>query len=268
MNLLERSLGPVSILVGVLASGIAAPRASHAQDAPSPEGAPSAAPVGNPNAPPAGSYPPPPAGVPPAVQAPGGPAVRSPLLAMPFVGFHSFQDSTSTGDGPGLRIGGLLGARLTDQFSINGELLLDVLNPKNVPTGEDVSAYIFQVAAAPFFHAPVASAVEIVIGPKVGFFRESASVSAPGYGSLNISALGWLLGVNAGVFARISDTISLGGLANFDYAKASSCSSDTGTCTTSDNGAKIISFAAAALFLIAARSAGAALCRGAARGAN
>jgi hypothetical protein len=249
MALLERSLGPVSILMGVLASGIATPRVSHAQDAPSPEGSPSAAPVGDPNAPPAGNYPPPPpAGAPPAVQAPGGMAARSPLLAMPFVGFHSFQDSTSSGDGPGLRVGGLLGARLNEQFSLNGEVVLDVLNPKNVPAGEDVSAYIFQIAAAPFFHVPVASVVEFVIGPKLGFFRESASVSAPGYGSLNISGLGWLLGVNAGVFGRISDAISLGGLANFDYAKATSCSSDVGTCTLNDNAAKIVSFAAAALF--------------------
>jgi hypothetical protein len=172
-----------------------------------PPGEPSATPVADPNAPPPGAYPAPP---------PGG--------AMPAIG-----------------------ARLSDQFSFNGELLFDLENISNVPPGASESAYFVQFAAAPLFHLQASPTAEIVMGPKLGLFVEHASLS--GYG-LDVSgnAEGLLVGVNLGAFFRISDALSLGGLINFDYMRQEWCSNEQGDCTTSDDGLKVISFTGAAQF--------------------
>jgi hypothetical protein len=169
---------------------------------------------------------------------------------MPFVGLQSIQNANSN-TGPGLRIGGLVGARITDQFSFNGELLFDLENFSNVPAGFNESAYFIQAAAAPLFHVQASPAAEVVLGPKLGMFVEHASASGAvaGYSTdLSGNAEGYLLGANAGAFFRLSDALSLGGLVNFDYLREEWCSANQGTCTVSDNGIKVISFAGAAQF--------------------
>jgi hypothetical protein len=234
-----------SFAAGVLVCGIAGLQAAHAQDS-VPPGEPSATPVADPNAPPPGAYPaPPPGGAMPAVQQSGPPAYK-PFLLLPFIGVQSIQNDNS-GTGPGLRVGGIIGARLSDQFSFNGELLFDLENISNVPPGASESAYFVQFAAAPLFHLQASPTAEIVMGPKLGLFVEHASLS--GYG-LDVSgnAEGLLVGVNLGAFFRISDALSLGGLINFDYMRQEWCSNEQGDCTTSDDGLKVISFTGAAQF--------------------
>ena len=240
----------VSFVAGLLVCGIASLPAARAQDAEPPGGSPSATPSTDPNAGPPGAYPVAPSGgAPPAVQQSGAASYR-PFLLMPFLGIQSEQNANS-GTGPGLRVGGLVGGRLSEQFSFNGELLFDLENLNNIPPGVSASAYLLQFAAAPLFHVQVSPAAEIVVGPKLGLFFAHASESGSA-GTFTVdlsgSSEGLVLGGNLGAFFRLSDALSLGGLINFDYLRAEWCSADQGTCTVSDNGLKVISFAGAAQF--------------------
>ena len=248
----NRSIRFGSFVAGILVSGIAILPGARAQDATPPAGYPPATtPTTDPNAAPPGAYAaaPPPGAPPPAAQ-PAAVAYK-PAVLMPFIGIHSIQnDGVNTG--PGLRVGGIVGARLSDQFSFNGEALFDLWNPSNVPSGASVSAYVIQVSAAPLYHAQISPTAEIVVGPKLGFFYDHQSTSGNVYGiALDSSSNfeGLLLGANLGAFFRLSDALSLGGLVNFDYMRAEWCSnSGGGTCTTGGDGLKVISFAGAAQF--------------------
>jgi hypothetical protein len=234
-----------SFAAGLLVCSIASLQPARAQDA-----EPAATTSTDPNAAPPTAYQgPPPAGAPPAVQQSVAPPYK-PFLLMPLVGLQSIQNDNS-GTGPGLRVGGLVGARINEQFSFNGELLFDLLNISNVPAGVSESAYFIQFAAAPLFHVPASPTAEIVLGPKLGLFVEHVSVSGS-LGSYSLDASGsgegLLAGANLGAFFRLSDALSLGGLVNFDYLKMEWCSNNQGSCTPSDNGLKVVSFTAAAQF--------------------
>jgi hypothetical protein len=236
-----------SFVAGILVSGFASLPGARAQDAEPPAGYPPATAPTDPNAAPPGAYAaaPAPSARPPAAQTAA--VAYSPAVLMPFIGIHSIQNDNS-GTGPGLRVGGLVGARMSDQFSFNGEALFDLWNPSNVPAGASVSAYVIQVSAAPLFHLQASPIAEIVLGPKLGFFYDHADISA--YGTdLNGGSEGFLVGANLGAFFRVSDALSLGALFNFDYLRAEWCSNNEGgSCTPSDDGLKVISFAGAAQF--------------------
>jgi hypothetical protein len=240
----------VSFVAGVLVCGIASLPVARAQEAEPPGGAPSAAPSTDPSAAPPGTYPlASPGGGPPAVQQSGA-ASYKPFLLMPFIGFQSIQNDNS-GTGPGLRVGAVAGARMSEQFSFNGELLFDLWNFSNVPAGISESAYVVQFAAAPLFHVQASPTAEIVVGPKLGLFfaHSSASGSAGGITlSGSESSEGLLVGANVGAFFRLSDALAVGGLINFDYLREEWCSNDQGSCTVDDNGLKVISFTGAAQF--------------------
>ncbi len=274
MILRKLSPGFASLVAGMLVSGIASVPVAHAQDAQQPPagyppagaaGYPSAAPVdpnapnapptADPNAPP-GAYPaPPPGGAPqymPAIQQPAPPPPRNPWLAMGFVGVHSFQGNNFA-TGPGLRIGGIGGLRVNDQLSFNGEIVYDVVNPNTSVSG--VSFYNFQVAAAPFYHLQASPSAEVVIGPKIGFYRFAASGS-DSYGSVDSGDNGLVLGANVGAFVRLSPLVAIGGMLSFDYEKPLSCSTNStygysyanGCDTSTEPSPKMISAAAGALF--------------------
>jgi hypothetical protein len=226
-----------SFMAGLLVCGIASLQVARAQEA---------EPAADSNATPPGAYQvQQPGGAPPAVQQSGA-APYKPYLLMPFVGVQSVQ-SANSGTGPGLRIGGLVGARINEQFSFNGELLFDLENFSNVPANASESAYFVQFAAAPLFHVQASPTAEIVVGPKLGLFVEHASLSIYGQ-SVSGNAEGLLAGANLGAFFRLSDALAVGGLVNFDYMKLEWCSSSQGDCAVSDNGIKVISFTGAAQF--------------------
>jgi hypothetical protein len=182
-------------------------------------------------------------------------ASRSSVVAMPFLGVESIQNSSATDEGPGLRLGVILGVRLNDQVSLNGEAVLDISNLENVAPGVDASEHTFQLAVAPLFHIITPGApVELALGPKIGFFHVGAS-SSDGVGDeLDATADGWLVGLNAALFGRLSDSVAMGGLFSFDYERATTCSfggstgAYYGTCSTNGEGIKVISFNAAAMF--------------------
>ena len=266
------STGLASFVAGVLVSGVASLPAAHGQAAQQPPaGYPPAGPAGypsagptdpnapqapaDPNAPP-GAYPAPPPGGPqyvPAVQQPAPPP-RNPWLAMGFVGIQSFQGSNFTDAGPGLRIGGIGGLRVNDQLSLNGEIVYDFVNI-NDPSASGVSVYNLQLAAAPFYHVQASPSAEVVIGPKVGFYRFAVSGSDYYGGTIDSGDNGLVLGANVGAFVRISPLFALGGMLSFDYEKPLSCSVNTSystygsACDTSaEPSPKMISAAAGALF--------------------
>ena len=242
MILRTLSTGFASLVAGVLVSGIAGLPVARAQDAQQPPdgyppagtaGYPSVAPTdpnapppADPNAPP-GAYPaPPPGGAPqymPAIQQPAPPPPHNPWLAMGFIGVHSFQGGNFA-TGPGLRIGGVGGLRVNDQLSFNGEIVYDFVNPSASLSG--VSIYNLQIAAAPLYHVQASPSAEVVIGPKIGFYRFAASGSDY-YGTIDSGDNGLVLGANVGAFVRISPLVAIGGMLSFDYEKPLSCSTNS-----------------------------------------
>jgi hypothetical protein len=270
MMLRKLSTGFASLVAAALVSGVASLPGALAQDAQQPPpGYPPAGPAGypsvaptdpnapnaDPNAAPA-AYPAPPAGgapqYTPALQQPAPLPPRNPWLAMGFVGIHSFQgDNFPTG--PGLRIGGIGGLRVNDQLSFNGEIVYDFVNPNGSISG--ITMYNLQVAAAPFYHLQASPAAEVVIGPKLGFYRLAASGSDYYSGTVDSGVNGLVLGANVGAFVRISPLVSIGGMLSFDYEKPLSCSTNTaygsygsGCDTSAEPSPKMLSVAAGALF--------------------
>jgi hypothetical protein len=167
---------------------------------------------------------------------------------MGFLGVHSFQGSDFA-TGPGLRIGGIGGFRVKDQLSFNGELVYDFVNLNTPVSG--VSVYNFQIAAAPLYHVQASPSAEVVIGPKIGFYRFAVS----GSDAYDSGDNGLVLGANVGAFVRISPLFALGGMLSFDYEKPLSCSTNSayasygnGCYTSAEPSPKMISAAAGALF--------------------
>jgi hypothetical protein len=270
MMLRKLSTGFASFVAAALVSGVAGIPAAHGQDAQQPPaGYPPAGPAGypsatptdpnapppvDPNAPPGAYQAPAASGAPqytPALQQPAPLPPRNPWLAMGFVGIHSFQNADFA-TGPGLRIGGIGGLRVNDQLSFNGELVYDFVNLNGSVSG--VSVYNLQVATAPFYHLQASPSAELVIGPKLGFYRFALS-SSDYYGSVDSGDNGLVLGANVGAFVRISPLVAIGGMLSFDYEKPLSCSVssayysyNTGCDAGAQPSPKMLSVAAGALF--------------------
>jgi hypothetical protein len=177
---------------------------------------------------------------------------RSIGVIIPFLGIHSFQNDSATNLDAGLRLGVLTGGRVSDVLSLGGEGAVDFVNPNNVPSGVNVTAFQFHVAFSPLLHA-TSSKAEFVIGPKLGWFWLSEDASGGGQ-SASSSAHGYLYGLNIGAFGAINDTVSLGGLVSFDFERATEvCLTVPGSpeaCTSSglDNTAKVLGVTLALLF--------------------
>jgi len=181
-------------------------------------------------------YPPPGYAYPPSYYtrpAPPPPGHKHGFLAMVFLGVNSLQGSTGKNEDVGFRLGTIMGGRVNESFSINGELTLDILNPKNVPSGVDVTEVEVDIALSPLFHVQLDN-VELVAGPKLGFMGYSEQSSDMGLSS-SVSGNGYVYGLNAGVFASISRSTSIGGLISFAGRKF------TQVCQTDDTGAQTCS---------------------------
>lgn len=182
-----------------------------------PQGSAYPPPQGGAYPPPQGSaYPPPQGGayLPPPSTAPA----RRGLLLLPFLGFNSYQGQTGQGTGVGLRLGTLLGGSVGDMFSANGEITLDVVNQKTAPSGYDSASRAQLVLAfSPLVHVP-AGTIEVVAGPKLGFWVETADLAVTGFSGVTdtSSASGYVFGLNVGAFGAVSPSMSVGGLISFD----------------------------------------------------
>ena len=161
--------------------------------------------------------PPPPAYVP----APSTvPRYRQGFLWMPYIGANIPVGDAADAYGTGLRLGALFGLNINSFLSLNGEMTIDVLNFK---TGSGVSASGAQVdfSFSPLFHfsAPM---LEFVVGPKLGSFYMSETVSEAGTMDSTYSGEGISYGFNVGVFIPIG-RIAIGGLLSYTGREFESC---------------------------------------------
>ncbi|HET6149527.1 MAG TPA: hypothetical protein VFH68_18465 [Polyangia bacterium] len=157
-------------------------------------------------------------------QTPPPPQGHHGLLLAGFLGIHAFQGDTGEGLSPGLRLGGLLGFYASPVFSLNGELALDFLNYDNSALNSGATAARVVLAFSPLYHVPTGQ-VELVVGPKIGFWGTSISFDNS---DASASFAGYLLGLNAGLFARVGN-VSLGGLVSFEAGYPTRICSDDGT---------------------------------------
>lgn len=174
-------------------------------------------------------YPPPPYGPPPGYQPPGdpAPAARRPsgggFQAVPYLGLHSFSGEGTSGADPGLRLGAILGGRVFETLSANGEITIDVMNYD----ARSESGAMVQMTFSPLYHMG-SPAAEIVIGPKLGAWAMSRHASDSGL-SAAVEEQGWTVGVNAGVFFPVGQgTSSLGMLFSLASLQVTHCNSATG----------------------------------------
>jgi hypothetical protein len=132
------------------------------------------------------------------------------LLAIPYVGVHSYVQRDAYG--PGLRFGGLLGVRVGDRLSVNGELTYDVSNVSGPITLEQER--FFRGSVSPLVHVD-ARGLELNIGPKVGLYSRRSRYDAGG-ADLEVTGSGYTTGLNAGAFVPVSPQVSLGLLLSFE----------------------------------------------------
>ncbi|HEY8925966.1 MAG TPA: hypothetical protein VIU64_16390, partial [Polyangia bacterium] len=138
------------------------------------------------------------------------------FLATPYLGISSFLgESPAAGRrAVGARAGAILGFRLHPAFSLNGELSVDMLNFRDVPSGQKMGGGAFALSASPLFHV-LGPTVELVLGPRVGVWAEGISRKVNGV-ETTFSASGFLMGLNAGLFFPVRRCLSVGGLITLD----------------------------------------------------
>lgn len=198
-------------------------------------------------APPAGYSAPPSYGYPPPPPAP--PAARSGFQAVPFIGFHNYAGDGGEFTGPGLRIGTLLGGRLNENWSLNGELLFDFTN-WNHAAYVNTSERWWDLAFSPLIHLPLGK-LEVVVGPKLGFSRGSGKRYPDvqvGENDQTLSAI--VFGLNAGLFVPVGGGAMIGGLLNVQSrAVTEYCARYQGieTCSQPDESLNVIALSVAAL---------------------
>jgi hypothetical protein len=157
------------------------------------------------------------------------------FLATPYLGISSFRGETADlgHRSVGARAGAILGFRLHPAFSLNGELSLDVLNFRDVPSGQKMGGGAFAFSASPLFHV-FAPTVELVFGPRIGVWAEGITRKVNDL-ETTFSANGFLMGLNGGLFFPVRRCLSIGGLVTLDTRLFSR------TCTKNADGNDICS---------------------------
>jgi hypothetical protein len=180
------------------------------------------------------------------------------LLAMPFVGLHSYQNADMAAYAPGLRAGALVGARLLPWLSVNLEGTYDRSFEPHVEGGPS-SEFFADVALSPLFHF-TGKPGEIVVGPEIGYFLRSGSAETQALTHIDDSSTGLAVGFNAGAFARMGRHVSAGVLFSLELRNARRYCQTLGgqpeMCTTSQtlgsevvlHDADLFAFSLAALF--------------------
>ncbi len=97
---------------------------------------------------------------------------------MPYLGVATQTGEQGQRYSSGGVFGALVGGRLNQSFSLNGELRLDSLDFRNVPSTTAASGTELDIGLSPLFHAQFATG-EFVIGPKLSFFTHQESY--PGF---------------------------------------------------------------------------------------
>jgi hypothetical protein len=152
-------------------------------------------------------YAPQPAYAPPRAEQP----FRIGYLWLPYIGINMPLGDQSDYYSTGLRLGGLFGLNFNQLMSFNGELSIDILNP-DTSSGTSMIDVLVDFSFSPLFHFGTPQ-VQFVVGPKLGYFAESISVSTD-YSDDSSSGNGWSYGFNAGVFLPLG-RVAIGGLLNY-----------------------------------------------------
>jgi hypothetical protein len=197
--------------------------------------------------PPPAYYPPPgyppPAYPPPAYYPPPGasaglygsppPRRRARLFQLiPYLGAHSYQGQGGTILGLGPHVGGLVGFRIGDSFSLNAELTLDLLNANGLPAGDTYSEESWTIALSPLVTFPFGG-IELALGPKLGLWASSYFQNSQTRGNGDGDYQGIDIGANGAGFVQVGRKLWVGGLASFDVR------SYRVSCFTPITGAKV-----------------------------
>lgn len=116
-----------------------------------------------------------------------------------LVGAQKYLGNAGEDFDPGIRLGGSLGFRFGEAFSLQGELAFDFENPSN----SNSTPISFGLSLVPMFHFALGSG-EIRMAPKFGMWRESVSSEVGGI-KLEQSTKGTLLGANFALVFRAGD---------------------------------------------------------------
>jgi hypothetical protein len=174
---------------------------------------------------------------------------RHGAVLVPQIGVSSFLEEEARYLGPGLRVGGLAGAHLTNEVSLGGALAFDLLN-WDPPPGGSASGFMLEAAFTPLFHAGDQRA-EFVVGPAIGAWMASSTFKDDVFGdSGSATAQGWALGGNMGLFAPVSKSVRVGALINFmvrDTLHACATLNAQSNCAESGPAHQVIGFTAAAM---------------------
>jgi hypothetical protein len=175
------------------------------------------------------------------------------FLALPYLGAESRPGQSGQSFGVGFLAGALFGARIGARLSLNGELTIDVANVNSAPPRTQAAWREFDLALSPLAHLR-ARRVELVVGPKLGFWQGSYQLTSAGETLDTASARGWVGALNLGVFLPVVQGLSLGGMLSFALKTFDrTCDTPVGqteTCTASPNrdSEKVLGFTGGALF--------------------
>jgi hypothetical protein len=178
---------------------------------------------------------------------------RRGVLVLPFFGFHAVEGIAADDYDAGARVGLFAGVHASPIVSLNVELAMNFLSPKQgagpvfrtSPSGHD-----FTTTFSPLFHASNGIG-EFVIGPKLGFWSSSIDVDSPNATTINKSQSGWAYGFNVGGFAGVTDNAAVGAILSYQMTYLSqTCSTETNptTCSVDASVPQFLSFNVAALF--------------------
>lgn len=190
----------------------------------------------------------------PGGEAPPGTAVRASGLrhqgglAMPFIGMHSVRGDAGQGYDAGLRVGLLAGGYAFGKFSFNGEIVLDWANPSQ--PGADVTSFTGDAAFSPLYHHSLGK-IELIVGPKLGYFYSYAHTEVPILGATNTTGRGLTLGLNAGALVAATPSVAFGLLLSYQFRDPSEvCATarNIKTCQGEVDASHILGFNAAILF--------------------
>jgi hypothetical protein len=181
---------------------------------------------------------------------PSEPRFRRGFIILPYMGLNVPTGDAADVYSAGFRLGALFGWHMGTALSLNGEFNIDVMNVKTISGYNNPTDVTVDFAFSPLYHVALPQ-LEIVVGPKLGFFGESMTYKEDYYGtSYSGSGSGFAYGLNAGVFIPLGN-IALGGLLNLTIRNYSSCStssnSDSDFCIDGPD-VKIFGFSGAMIF--------------------
>jgi len=147
------------------------------------------------------------------------------FMMLPYLGLNSPFGDGSDGYSTGFRLGGLFGFYAGQFVSLNGELSIDILNA-DASSGIDVFEALVGLSFSPLFHFGPPR-MDFVVGPRLGFFSDSGTVSYNDGGPDDTYSMsGLLYGINTGAFFSLG-RISLGGLMSITaHSVSSMCIND------------------------------------------